>query len=185
MCGRFYFRLEGESPELQKLRLRTKQLEIFDFTQGEVFPTQKVLVLVKGDHKAQPTVKTWGFHNYQNNIVINARMEGIEQKKMFCPYVKNRCVIPCNGFYEWLKHGKQKDKILIAKKNQPLQYMAGFYNQLDEFVIVTGEASGAMASIHDRTPILLTKEQILPYLNNELPYQVDNENLVFQKEEQK
>lgn len=185
MCGRFYFRLEGESVEVQTLLKRTKQLEIIDFMQGEVFPTQPVLVLIKGEKKAQPVIKNWGFHTFQDTLLINARMESIELKKTFGPYLKNKCVIPCNGFYEWMKHGKQKEKIFISKKDQPLQYMAGIYNEVNEFVIVTGPSEHSLMSIHDRSPILLTKEQILPYLNGELPYIVDNEDLIFQKEEQK
>lgn len=49
-------------------------------------------------------------------------------------------------------------------------------------MIVTGEASDAMAQIHNRTPIILREEQIISYLQEELAFQVDNEDLLFIKE---
>ena len=91
-------------------------------------------------------------------------------------------MIPCNGFYEWVKTGNGKQKIYIRKQDMPLFYLAGIYNEKKEFVIVTGEASDAMAQIHNRTPIILCEEQIISYLQEELAFQVDNEDLLFIKE---
>ncbi len=71
-------------------------------------------------HKEDPVVlKTmlWGFvpswHkgddptkvNFSN---INARVEGLSESKVYSPSLKNdrRCVVVCDGFYEWHKEGR-------------------------------------------------------------------------------
>lgn len=182
MCGRYYFHLDGKHEEVLELRKKVQQLHLSDFVEGEVFPTQKALVLVEGHESYEPQVKAWGMHGYQDRLIINARMEGVEQKRTFAPYIKNRCVIPCNGFYEWVKQGMKKDKIQIFKKNRPLLYLAGFYNQKNEFVIVTGASEKKMQKVHDRTPIILTHDQVDRYLHSEVAFKVDNEDLIFQKQ---
>lgn len=182
MCGRYYFHLKGNDDEIEEIRKRVQQFRLFDFVEGEVFPTQNALVLVQGKHAIEPAIKPWGIHGYQDKLIINARMEGIEQKRTFEPHLKNRCVVLCNGFYEWVKQGTKKDKIYITKKERPLLYMAGIYNQKQEFVIVTGASSNTMKQIHERTPILLSRDQIDAYLRNELPFTVDNNDLIFQKQ---
>lgn len=93
--------------------------------------------------------------------------------------LSKKCLIPCNGFYEWVKVGKQKQKILIQREDAPLFYLAGIYNEHKEFVIVTGESVRQMKDIHDRTPILMLEDQIPLYLQDELEFQVDNERLTF------
>ena len=93
--------------------------------------------------------------------------------------LSKKCLIPCNGFYEWVKIGKQKQKIMIQREDAPLFYLAGIYNEQKEFVIVTGESVREMKDIHDRTPILMLEDQIPLYLQDELEFQVDNEHLTF------
>lgn len=181
MCGRYYFRLDGEDEEINELRRKVMEKHLSGFVEGEVFPTQQALVLVAGKDGNEPSVKPWGMHGYQDKLIINARSEGIETKRTFAPYINNKCVVPCNGFYEWIKHGMKKDKIYITKKERPLQYLAGIYNHKNEFVIVTGASAHTMKQIHDRTPLLLTREQVDCYLRNEYPFVVDNDDLIFQK----
>ncbi len=181
MCGRYYFRLDGDDPAVRELKKRISRYPLLDFTQGEVFPTQHALVLVKGNGSYVPSVKPWGMHGYQNRLIINARCEGIETKKMFFPHLHNRCIIPCNGFYEWINRNGEKDKIYITKKEKTLQYLAGFYNQRDEFVIITGASQNMMKNIHERTPIMLSYKAAEAYLQGGYPLLVDNDDLIFQK----
>lgn len=181
MCGRYYFAFE-DSPSFAFLKAKVEQQALFEYAHDEVFPSQKALVLTNGKHAYDIAVMKWGMEGYKGNLLINARKEGIEQKKTFAPLLQNRCLIPCNGFYEWVKTGNGKQKIYIRKKDRPLFYLAGIYNEKNEFVIVTGEAQQAMAAIHHRTPLLIQEEQIVSYLQNTLDFQVDNEQLVFIEE---
>lgn len=182
MCGRYFFQMEDNLPQIQNLKALLNEHEIFDFRQGEVFPSQDALVLKKADSKRiTPEVMKWGFDGYKGKRLINARSEGIEEKMTFRPILHNRCVICANGFYEWVAHGAKKDKIYIQKANSPLFYMAGLYNPHGEFVIVTGPSSNEMASIHGRTPIMMNEVEMVAYLQKERSFIVDNDDLIFQK----
>ena len=143
-----------------------------------MFPSNSALVLVDGQEDYELDVMKWGIEGPYGRL-INARSEGIEKKKTFRPMLSKKCMIPCNGFYEWVKVGKQKQKILIQREDAPLFYLAGIYNEQKEFVIVTGESVKEMKDIHDRTPILMLEDQIPLYLQDELEFQVDNEHLLF------
>lgn len=182
MCGRYFFKMKETLEEYHRLREKIEQYSIFDFQQGEIFPSQSSLILLPEKAEGyRPVVKNWGIHGYKGNLLINARMEGIEEKYTFRPILQNRCVIVANGFYEWVKHGNVKDKIYIQKKEMSLFYMAGIYNEKNEFVIVTGESTHRMAEIHKRTPIMMDEKEMLRYLHGQQDFFVNNEDLIFQK----
>lgn len=181
MCGRYFLKLDPSLLEGQRILEKVKQYNIYDFQEGEVFPSQKALVLLPHENTYIPSVQKWGMPGYKGNLLINARSEGIHEKYTFRPLLQNRCVIVANGFYEWVKQGTKKDKICIQKQKRPLLYMAGIYNAQQEFVIVTGASYGNMAALHGRTPILMDEEQMLAYLHMQREFVVDNEELTFQK----
>lgn len=182
MCGRYFFKMEEGLRSYYKLQSKLKQYAINDFQQGEIFPSQSSLLLLpEKDNEYYPMVKKWGIHGYKGNLLINARMEGIADKYTFRPILNNRCAIVANGFFEWVNTNEHKEKIYIHKMDTALVYMAGLYNDKDEFVIVTGEAKRQMADIHHRTPILMDEQAMIRYLHGEQSFFVDNENLIFQK----
>ncbi|MGX8852922.1 SOS response-associated peptidase [Amedibacillus sp. YH-ame10] len=181
MCGRYFFMLE-DNPAFQKLRHKIDQLALFEYAQEEVFPSNDALVLLSATKDYTLDVMKWGLQGYTSNLLINARSESIEDKKTFQTMLHNRCLIPCNGFFEWKRVGKRKQKVYIRRDDTPLFYLAGIYNEQKEFVIVTGESEADMLNLHNRTPIILTEEQIPLYLEEQLPFQVDNEHLSFHKE---
>lgn len=178
MCGRYFFQLQKQSLPLIS---NHEQLDLFDFAQGEIFPTQNTLVIVKRKDQIEGSIMKWGIRGYHGNVLINARSESIFERKTFRSLLNQRCLVIANGFYEWNTHGVYKDKIYIQKKHQPYLLMAGIYNNQNEYVIVTGEAQKDMALIHHRTPILMSEQQGLAYLNQACLFEVDNENLKFQK----
>lgn len=179
MCGRYFFQLTDQP--LPLIKQSVMQTSLFDFRQGEVFPTQNALVLVQSQDPVMPTVMKWGITGYQGKSVINARSESIHERVMFRSFCDHRCLVVANGFYEWQRNGSHKDKIYIQKQHQPYLLMAGIYNQQREFVIVTGAAEHKMAAIHKRTPIIMNADQGLAYLQLNRSFIVDNEALIFQK----
>ncbi len=178
MCGRYFFQLsEQPLPLIQN----HEQIGLFDFCQGEIYPTQKTLVITENNEQIVGSVMKWGIKGYYGQVLINARSESINERKMFRSLLNQRCLIVANGFYEWSKHDNHKDKIFIRKKHQPYLLMAGIYNDQNEYVIITGAAQDEMAKIHLRTPILIDEHQGLAYLKQALNLTVDNRDLVFQK----
>lgn len=104
------------------------------------------------------------------NMTLNARSESVFEKPSFKTIKKKRCLIPVNGFIEWMEAGKDKYPHFIYLKDRELFSMGGLYdawmNQetgelISSFSIVTTEANPLMARIHNRKkrmPLMLTKE---------------------------
>lgn len=87
------------------------------------------------------------------------------RKKTFRESIlSRRCVIPSSGFYEW---DSDKHKFLFKRKEEEILYMAGIYNFFQEecrFVILTTAANESMEDIHNRMPVVLTKEEVEPWI---------------------
>lgn len=112
-------------------------------------------------------------------MIINARFETMRNKSTFSKHLTGRCVVPAGEFFEWEEvPGKTssagKKKHYAKDREGNLLFMAGLYRDVEdendpertirEFVIITKEATGEMAKIHDRMPVILRVEQIEPWL---------------------
>jgi putative SOS response-associated peptidase YedK len=103
-------------------------------------------------------------------MTLNARSETVFEKSSFRSIKKKRCIIPVNGFFEWLAHGKEKYPHYIYLKERPLFSLGGLYDSwmnqetgelINTFSIVTTEANPMMARIHNqkkRMPLILSGE---------------------------
>ncbi|MDP4109478.1 MAG: SOS response-associated peptidase, partial [Bacillota bacterium] len=183
MCGRYTVYTEQEVTEMREIINEINKKFGYDLKTktSEIFPTDEapVLVLSDGGGEAEPRPMAWGFPGWNGRgVIINAKAETVFEKKLFCSSVlSRRCVIPSTGFFEWrhAENKKQKDKFLIRFANAPVLYMAGFYNIFSRpdgssfhgFVILTTEASGSVAQIHSRMPVVLHPEEKLPWLKDD------------------
>ena len=150
-----------------------------NFPVGEIFPTYNVPVIEK---EGITSVK-WGFPHWKNSgVIINARSETASEKSMFKkPLRQRRCIVPSGGFYEWSRTGgsgrgkKLKDKYLFTYPHTHMIYMGGIVNSFRDtngedysaFVILTTAANDSVASIHDRMPVLLQKDEFHHWLTDE------------------
>ena len=80
---------------------------------------------------------------------------------------KNRCLIPADGFYCWKKVGKKTSiPYRIIANDQDLFSLAGIWEEFEDtdgnefhtFSIITTTANGMVAPIHERMPVILTKD---------------------------
>ncbi|ODV60335.1 putative peptide hydrolase, partial [Ascoidea rubescens DSM 1968] len=102
---------------------------------------------------------------------FNARCESIESGKLWAT-VRNtkRCVVPVQGYYEWLHDAKTKEKIpyYVKRKDDKLIFLAGFYESvsytslsnngkivLNSFTIITQPAFKELSWLHKRMPVIL------------------------------
>lgn len=99
---------------------------------------------------------SWGTQ-ILTNTVINARSETVLTK--FKKDISDRrCVVPADGYFEW---NQDKQPYFFHNLNKDdMMFLAAFYNERGEFVILTREASKQVAKIHKRMPIILTIQQI-------------------------
>ncbi|KAK6463171.1 hypothetical protein DFJ63DRAFT_104718 [Scheffersomyces coipomensis] len=106
---------------------------------------------------------------------FNCRKESLESGQAVWSSSKkrNRCVVPIQGYFEWLKSKSEKTPHYIHSTKSSLIYLAGMYSHnsnytenynvkseyLSSFTIVTGPAistdTGDISWLHERKPILL------------------------------
>lgn len=106
---------------------------------------------------------------------FNARAETIAEKPTFKnAFMKRRCIVPANGYFEWqvTEDGKAPQFIHPAD-GSPLA-LAGLTEVwraskddawLVTFSIVTTAARGEMRQIHDREPVMLTSDDVDAWLD--------------------
>ena len=171
MCGRYYVDDETER-EIERIvrsvdeRLKKEVVQDIIIKVKDIHPADCAPVLLQTDGGLRCELKKWGFPGFKDKqLVINARCESVMQKKMFSDSVVNRkLAIPAAGFYEW---NKQKEKSTFRRKGRPVLYMAGIYNRYegeDRFVILTTAANESMIPVHDRMPLILDENEIIPWL---------------------
>jgi putative SOS response-associated peptidase YedK len=108
--------------------------------------------------------------------MINARAESVADKPAFrSAFKRQRCLIPANGFYEWKKTGGKKEPYYFRLKDKSMFAFAGLYEtwsdaekkEINSYTMITTKANKLMAPIHDRMPVLLSKEGEEVWLDKE------------------
>lgn len=176
MCGRFYVDYEVE--ELQNLLGDgSEQFESGSFKRGEVFPSDRALVLLNKDKSTVGRLMAWGFPKWDGRgVIFNARAETALKKTMFRkPLLEHPVAVPVSGFFEWkiVQGQKKKDKYLFRSSEKPFFCLAGFYNifaagggaKAECFTILTMPANSFMLAYHDRMPVLLDQFAGRDWLN--------------------
>lgn len=163
MCGRFYVD-EWTEREIHRIYGAVKVPAV-----GDVRPSEKAVVLLKGREPAKPEIMRWGFLKKEGKgLLINARTETVFERVTFRDGMRRcRCVIPAAGFYEW---DKEKQKAAFFREDSPILYMAGIYQRYGEenrFVILTTKANESAASVHDRMPLILEESELDGWLGND------------------
>jgi len=137
-----------------------------------VAPTQTVIVVSDDGtrHLAEMRwglIPSWAKDPAIGNRMINARAETVATKPAFrFALLKRRCVIPADGFYEWRPLGRRKQPVYIALKSREPFAFAGLWEswmspegeEVKSCTIITTEANELLKPIHDRMPVILTRE---------------------------
>jgi putative SOS response-associated peptidase YedK len=176
MCGRNSLYVGGKKLEDRyEALLDTNWSKSYNISPGNSQP-----VVTKNSPKNLEIMK-WSFIpgfvdsetdrlKWSNKSLINARIETVQEKGMFKKaFREKKCLIPSTGFYEWRDEGKpKKTPYHIKPENDRIFSFAGFYND-GTFIIITKESDNSdMAEIHDRTPVILDKDQEEKYLDGDL-----------------
>ena len=117
---------------------------------------------------------------------FNARRETLGEKPSFRGSLgRYRAIVPMDGYYEWVRDekGKRKQPYFIAPADGSPLYMAALVSWwkgpgghegpaatedgafLLSTTIITRAATGDLADIHDRTPVMLRREEIDGWLD--------------------
>jgi putative SOS response-associated peptidase YedK len=108
---------------------------------------------------------------------INARSEGVFQSRLYRDLViRQRCILPLSGFFEWKKDGQRKRPFKIHLQDDPIMSVAGIWDtwrpgtpdEQSSFSIMTTAANEFMSGIHDRMPVILGRSDEGAWLDPEV-----------------
>jgi len=166
MCGRFSL-----SSNLEELKNEFSNEISGNFpAKYNISPGQNSVVISLKKNNLYLNQIQWGFKVPKlSKLVINARSETIIEKPLFKNLLfQNRCLIPANSWFEW---DNEKKPYLIKHKKNDIIAFAGLQrieeNQERSFVIITADAEKDLKKIHNRTPLVINKENFLLWLGND------------------
>ncbi len=178
MCGRFAF---FSPDEAVREYFSLKEMPLVE-PRFNISPTQFVPVIRDGGSDGggrNMSMLFWGlvpFWAKEKSIghrMINARGETLAEKPSFRnAFKKRRCIVPASGFYEWKKEGDIKRPYFISRKDDKPIALAGLWERwekgdepLESFTIVTTAPNAFMETLHQRMPLILTREQHQEWLD--------------------
>ena len=161
MCGRYYIDIENN-----ELSFVENSNEVEYDKNFNVAPQNKAPCIIDNNL----VIANWGYFpdwlKSQSNPrpLFNTRYESLLEKKTFTSAFKNsRCLIPITGWYEWKEEDGIKQPYYFFDNSDSLLFAAGLYwnrsNGDIETSIITREAVSPLQTIHNRSPLLLLKEQ--------------------------
>jgi putative SOS response-associated peptidase YedK len=175
MCGRYDIHSEGETIA-QHFDVVVSVLLKPHFNAA---PSQQ-LPLITNANPTHLSLGSWGFlpkwrkPDSSLKPVINARSETVATKSLFkSSFLKRRCIIPADAFYEWKRRGHRKTPYRIGLKSHELFALAGIWDTypstdglpLLTFAILTTAPNDLLAFIHNRMPVILPREHYCEWLD--------------------
>lgn len=176
MCARFTLAVSGA-----ELAERFNLLDIPSIVpRYNIAPSQSVPVIgakAGGQGRGLGMFK-WGFvpHWTQDDSgpkPVNAKAETVASSVMFGDsFRKRRCLVPADGFYEWRTVAKKKLPIRFRLKDHSLFAFAGLWDvwkgpkgAVFTCTILTTTPNELTATVHDRMPVILTRDAEADWLD--------------------
>jgi len=184
MCGRYTL----TNPDPLRLRARfdiLESIEVDDEPRFNIAPTDPVLAVRDFDRVRDLGRLRWGLlpgrwaEKKGGRPLINARAETIATQPAFAEsFAERRCLIPADGFYEWLSDERGKRPVWLSRPDAELFAFAGIWAQvaspgsaepLHSCAILTCAPNSLMRPIHDRMPVILDPDAESNWLDPERP----------------
>ncbi len=172
MCGRFTLRTPAS---ILATRFRVETMPEL-FPRYNVAPTQQSLV-IRAHEPATAAYLRWGLipswakEPQIGARMINARCETVAEKPAFrTAFKRRRCLVPTDGYFEWLTVGREKRPQYIRMRDERPFAMAGLWERWDgpkgarrtdpieTFTVITTESNDATSAIHERMPLILADD---------------------------
>ena len=179
MCGRYTLITDMD---ILQARFLFESVDLGLDPSFNVAPTQQVLTVVNdGENHARfmrwGLIPSWAKDASIGSRMINARSETLAEKPSFrSAFKRRRCLVLADSFYEWKKTGSGKTPMrIMLRSGEPFAF-AGLWeswnNADDERVlsctIVTTNPNSFMGSIHNRMPVILSREAEAVWLDQSI-----------------
>jgi len=173
MCGRFTL-TASFSQIIDRFDIEKFMEEDLYAPSYNVAPSQSVLSVINDGkinrlgHLKWGLIPSWAKDEKIGYKMINARAETLKEKASFRQaYMKRRCLIIADSFYEWKRHNdKSKTPMRIKLKGDHLFGMAGIWERwlspkgepVFSCSVITTTPNELVKDIHDRMPVILKPE---------------------------
>ena len=174
MCTRFFFYTRIIDDHQLEVRFNVEGFKYkLILPRYNIAPTQTIGAITETPEGRQLVGMRWGLvpswakDASIGNKMLNARAETVAEKPSFRKsFQRKRCLIPATGFYEWVPEGKAKTPMCIMLKSEEIFAFAGLWDvwrqpdktELASCTIITCEPNEFMKPIHNRMPVILTRE---------------------------
>lgn len=187
MCGRAYHTYTDEELELRYLNERRKDSPIAGLKPNyNLCPTQLTPVVFIRNGKR--TIEQFRFglvpfwakdvKSAAKYSLINAKSEEVQEKRSYKQAFENRrCIVPLTGFFEWKRESNgPKRPFDIHLKGRKIMSVAGVWEHweskdtdevVESFSILTVGPNELMKEIHNRMPVILSKQDETQWLDPE------------------
>lgn len=164
MCGRFTLRTPRRFKDIGSDLPAATLVPRYN-----IAPSQEILAEIGSEDERRLTAFVWGLvpsWSGEPKGIINARSETLETKPSFSEsFQRRRCLIPADGFYEWKRRGKSKQPYYFQLQDESQFAFAGIWDEwkkdgvsITSCAIVTTAPNELLATIHDRMPVMLTRD---------------------------
>jgi putative SOS response-associated peptidase YedK len=183
VCGRYTLatpnpaEVRGRFPIGESVEVRTRY---------NVAPGDEILAVTtdregnpRGDLLRWGLVPSWAKSPATGLKMINARVETVSERPAYRrAFERYRCLIIADGFYEWRRASAgHKEAFHITRSDGGLFAFAGLWSiwygedgeKLRTCTILTTAANPAIASLHDRMPVILASGAESTWLDGALP----------------
>jgi putative SOS response-associated peptidase YedK len=177
MCGRYSFTLPPEAMRgLFDLDCPLPNMP----ARYNIAPTQTAPVIFLGTGgKREVAMMRWGLIPHWakdasfGNKTINARAETVREKPSFrTAFRTRRCLVPADGFYEWIEEADGRQPYRIVPEAGGLIAFAGLWETwqspdgpIRSYTIIVTNANARLGKLHDRMPVILDPKSFTPWLN--------------------
>ena len=172
MCGRYRL---SRRKQLVEEYFDTESDELEWTPRYNIAPSQPVPVIRQNpkEPRRELSLMRWGlipsWAKDESVAVgmINARSETARTKPAFRdPLTNRRCLIPADGFYEWVRTGKVKQPYCIEVHDGELFAFAGLWDcwkdpsgrWVRSCSILTTSPNAVTSAVHDRMPVILDRD---------------------------
>ena len=107
--------------------------------------------------------------------LINARAESVHRREAFADAFRaRRCLVPANGWFEWIRAGRQRLPYFMAPEDGGVLSFAGVWESApgapsESFAVLTTAALPELRRIHDRQPAIVPPAAFAEWLDPATP----------------
>ncbi|MFC1555495.1 SOS response-associated peptidase [candidate division KSB1 bacterium] len=148
-------------------------------------PTQKIPAVVNDGGGRKLTEFKWGLipswakEPSIANKLLNARGETLTEKPSFREaFRKRRCIIPADGYYEWVREGESRLPVYVQHTEEEIFGLAGLWEvwspkedlfteseEVFTCTIITIGSNELLEPLHPRMPVILPPEKYDEWLD--------------------